>query len=193
MITTKTVFVLGAGASQPFGLPLGNELFQNVIRDFSTNSQVRNEFLNTSAFAQRHIDTFIQTLKFFGFTSVDAFLEKREEFVDIGKAMIAIELLKREIFDGLWTAPQNWMQYLYGKMSTPRLEDFARNAVGFVTYNYDRTLETFLHKSLMNTYGKNQEECEAALARIGIIHLHGRLGICRGSEIRILYHSANKR
>ena len=176
MITTKTVFVLGAGASQPYGLPLGSELFQFIIRDFSTNSQIRNEFLNTTAFSQRHVDTFIKTMKFSGFTSVDAFLEKREEFVDIGKAVLAVELLKQESHDILWTASRNWMQYLYGKMATQRLEDFGQNAVAFITYNYDRALETFLHTSLMNSHGRNEEECKAALAHVGIVHLHGRLG-----------------
>jgi hypothetical protein len=176
VIKTKTVFVLGAGASQPYGLPLGNELYKVVIRDFSTNSQVRNEFFNTTPFSQNHVDSFVKTLKFSGFTSVDAFLERREEFIDIGKAMMAIELLKRENHDPLWEAEENWLQYLYDRLTTNTLEEFGRNAVSFVTYNYDRTLENFLHTSLMNTYGKNEEECKAALSHIGIIHLHGRLG-----------------
>jgi hypothetical protein len=176
MITTKTVFVLGAGASRPYDLPLGNELYQIVIRDLSTNRQIRNDLLNMTPFNESHIDNFIRALKFSGLTSVDAFLEKREEFVDIGKAILAMELLKRESHEVLWTTEQNWMQYLYAKMTTRTLDEFGRNAVSFVTYNYDRTLEQFLHTSLVNSHGKSEEECKVALSQIGIVHLHGRLG-----------------
>jgi hypothetical protein len=176
VIETKTVFVLGAGASEPYGLPLGSALYERVIRDFSTNSQIRSEFSNTTPFNQRHVDDFIKALKFSGLTSVDAFLEKREEFVDIGKAIMAIELLKCENHEALWVAEENWLQYLYARLTTKTLEEFKSNAVAFITYNYDRTLENFLHTSLMNSYGKDEEECKVALSRIGIIHLHGRLG-----------------
>ena len=117
MIKTKTVFVLGAGASQPYGLPLGSELYKLVIRDFSTNSQIRNEFLNATAFNQRHVDSFVKALEFSGFTSVDAFLEKREEFVDIGKAIMAIELLKCENHEVLWIVKENWLQLRWLRLS----------------------------------------------------------------------------
>jgi hypothetical protein len=178
VIKTKIVFVLGAGASNPYELPLGNELYTAVIQDFSRNSEIReirNEFFNTTPFNQTHVDNFINALKFSGFRSVDAFLEKREEFIEIGKAIMAIELLKRESHEVLW-AVGNWMQYMYERLTADTLEEFGRNTVSFVTYNYDRTLEHFLHTSLMNTYGKGEEECKAALSHIDIIHLHGRLG-----------------
>jgi hypothetical protein len=32
MIKNKTVFVLGAGASKPYGYPTGEELFKEVLR-----------------------------------------------------------------------------------------------------------------------------------------------------------------
>jgi hypothetical protein len=176
VIGTQTVFVLGAGASQPYDLPLGSELFRYVIDHFGANTEDRRDFLSTTAFREVHIDTFIRALSFSGLTSVDAFLEKREEFIDIGKAMMAFELLKRESHNVLWGANGNWMQYLYAKMITRTLEEFGRNAVSFITYNYDRTLEHFLHVSLMNSYGKHEVECKNALANIAIIHLHGRLG-----------------
>jgi hypothetical protein len=56
------------------------------------------------------------------------------------------------------------------------LEEFPQNAVSFITYNYDRSLEHFLHTSLMNTYGKDEKNCAAVIAKMGIKHLHGRLG-----------------
>jgi hypothetical protein len=177
MSSDRTVFVLGAGASAPYGLPLGNQLFQHVIDDFSTDTAISSDFLNAAPFNQKNIDGFIYALRYSGFTSVDEFLEKRQEFVEIGKAIMAIELLTREKGDPLWAAERNWMRFLYGKMATTKLEDFgSRNPVSFITYNYDRILEYFFHTSLMNGYGKNSEECKEALKPVDVIHLHGRLG-----------------
>lgn len=176
MITGRTVFVLGAGASQPFGLPLGNELYQRVIDHFAQNTSHTNEFFKVTSFAERDLRPFVEALHYSGLTSVDAFLERRTEFVDIGKAVMALELMKGEIHGNLWNASQNWMKYLYTRMSTDTLEQFAQNTVSFITYNYDRTLEHFLHTSLMNTYGKSEEKCAEVLSKIAIKHLHGRLG-----------------
>jgi hypothetical protein len=183
LIKTKTVFVLGAGASYPYGLPLGTELYQAVIDDFSANTDVKHadavvkhEFLNAIGYSERHIQPFIQALRYSGLTSVDAFLERRAEFVEIGKAIIAIELLRRESSPKLWGGASNWMQYLYARMTTDTLEAFTQNQVAFITYNYDRTLEHFLITSLQNTYGRNEPTCAQIMSQIAIIHLHGRLG-----------------
>jgi hypothetical protein len=138
------IFVLGAGASEPYGLPLGNQLFQQVIEHFSRDSAIQTDFLNAAPFNKKHIDDFILALRYSGFTSVDEFLEKRGEFVDIGKGIMTIELLTREKGDALWSAQRNWMQFIYGKMATTKFDDFGRrNPVSFITYNYDRTVEYF--------------------------------------------------
>jgi hypothetical protein len=176
MITVKTVFVLGAGASKPYGLPVGSELYQDIIKKFESSSSLRNQFLSLTSFNNGHIENFVKNLKYSGLASVEAFLERRGEFIDIGKACMAFELLNRENSDSLWTDDNNWMKYLYSHMVTPTLDQFAQNEVGFITYNYDRTLEHFIHTSLMNTHGRDEAACADVMSRLQIIHLHGRLG-----------------
>jgi hypothetical protein len=176
MITVKTVFILGAGASQPYGLPVGGQLYQDIIKKFESKSSLRNELLDLTHFSDGHIENFVKNLKYSGLTSVDAFLERRQEFVDIGKACIAFELINREKSEILWNSERNWMKYLYQHMVSSTLEEFSQNEIAFITYNYDRTLEHFMHTSLMNTYGKDEAACAEVLARLSIIHLHGRLG-----------------
>jgi hypothetical protein len=176
VITVKTVFILGAGASKPYGLPIGSELYQDLISKFGSNTTLRRDLLNLIPLSEKHIENFVKNLKYSGLTSVDAFLERREEFTDIGKACIAFELLSRENLEIMWSSNRNWMKYLYQRMVTPTLEEFSQNEVGFITYNYDRTLEQFLHTSLMNTYDKDEASCAAILNGLPIIHLHGRLG-----------------
>jgi hypothetical protein len=55
--------------------------------------------------------------------------------LEIGKAIIAVELLKREFVDKLWETNANWLQYLYARMMSDTLERFAENRVAFITYN----------------------------------------------------------
>jgi hypothetical protein len=75
LISTKTV--LGAGASNPYGLPLGSELYALAIDDFSSNTQIRNEFFNVTAFNQEQLQQFILALRFSGLTSASvAWIER---------------------------------------------------------------------------------------------------------------------
>jgi hypothetical protein len=178
MITLPTVFLLGAGASQPFGLPIGNELRQNILDRYSGPNEVRANILtNTTQFGWDDIHNFLDTFGFSGLRSVDAFLEHREEFMEIGKATMGIELLHGELHKHLWRDDgQNWLLHLYGSMVGNSLEEFAENKVSFVTFNYDRSVEHFLFVSLKNTFRCSDEETAAVLGRIPVVHLHGRLG-----------------
>ena len=176
MIGTKTVYVLGAGASNPFGYPLGTGLYQSVLEKFAIGGANRTHLLNTTKFVERDIDQFLLALSRSTNTSVDAFLERRhEEFLEIGKAAMAIELMLKEDEQVLWRQP-NWMLNLCGQMRSETLEEFGQNKVSFITFNYDRSLEHFLCTSLSNDFGKSIADCAKVLANIPIVHLHGRLG-----------------
>jgi len=89
---------------------------------------------------------------------------------------MAVLLVQRENPDALWGGTENWLRYLYNRMIGSSLDEFTRNQVSFVTFNYDRTVEMFLATSLANAFGKPIEEVAPILNEIPIIHLHGRLG-----------------
>jgi hypothetical protein len=179
VLTTKTVFVLGAGASHPFDYPVGATLFEEVVSNLSHASN-REELCKLAGhqFDVEHVASFQQALFRSGLRSVDAFLEHRAEFLEIGKAIMARLLITHEQPDHLWQADnaKNWMPYLFGRLMTTSFEKFEDNRVSFITFNYDRSLEYFLFQSLKNTFGKQDNECAALLSKIPIIHLHGRLG-----------------
>jgi hypothetical protein len=73
MISKPTVFVLGAGASMPYGFPSGKALCNSICNDtrnwpsFGIDTDIYHEFA-----------TALQTTKQ---SSVDAFLEHRQEFL----------------------------------------------------------------------------------------------------------------
>jgi hypothetical protein len=177
LITRKTVFVLGAGASLPFGFPLGQKLCEEVVHAMAENAHGRTLLLENTAFSTQDLENFRQQLLYSAQGSVDAFLEIRTEFLEIGKAAMAIMLIQQEVTERLWKFNDNWMRYLFGRMRTVSFDEFMGNNVSFVTFNYDRSLEHFLFTSLRNTYGQNEDTC-AGMVRdhIPVIHLHGQLG-----------------
>jgi hypothetical protein len=176
LITQPTVFVIGAGASQPFGLPLGGELRVNILDRYNRDEGRALVLTNTTPFGRGQIDHFVNALRFSGLSSVDSFLERRPEFMEIGKAMMGIELLHGEEHEQLWRSSNNWLTYLYGHMIGNSLDEFANNKVAFVTFNYDRCIEHFFFVSLKNSFGRSDEETAQVARKIKVVHLHGRLG-----------------
>ena len=70
---------------------------------------------------------------------------------------------------------KDWYQYLSVRINSS-FEDFGKNNLSIITFNYDRSLEDYLLNSLMNLHGKTRDECVKALAQIPILHVYGQLG-----------------
>lgn len=170
-----TVFVLGAGASAPYDFPLGVGLAREV-RNTLYRSEIIDLFQNHLQIHPTHTRSFADALARSGRQSVDAFLEHRPEFMDVGKAGIALILIGHEhptyLFEG---RGGGWLDYMFDKLNCP-FERFGANKVAFITFNYDRSLEYYLFTCLQNSYGKSAEACAHQLKQIRIIHLHGDLG-----------------
>lgn len=178
MMTTPTVFVLGAGASADFGFPVGYGLLQNVI-DFRRDIPLRRYVLDAGWSAQ-DVDQFCEALYYSADASIDAFLEKRPDFMGVGKGCMAASLAACEQTPTIIRDPQNgihWMKYLFRRMQGQSFEDFANNTVSFVTFNFDRVLEHFLCTALQNSWGLSEEDAGQILAKIPIVHLHGQMGL----------------
>jgi hypothetical protein len=169
MITKPTTLILGAGASAPFGFPTGNELKEKVL------SLVADDPLFGS-YPRIFVENFKAALLKSGKTSVDAFLEHRPEFIQMGKTAIAMILIGCEDEAGLFVQTKNsWYEYLFNQLATT-FDDFDKNKLSILTFNYDRSLEHYLYTCLQNTYGKSVDECAKKLKSIPIVHLHGDLG-----------------
>jgi len=178
MISARSIaFVLGAGASHCYGFPTGAQLCDLLINELRKDYALQQFLLGNTALAARHIEEFRSELSLSAQNSIDAFLEIRQEYLHVGKAAMAAKLISYETSEMLWRRdPSNWMLYLFDKMRTLSLEEFANNKVSFITFNFDRSLEHFLCTSLQHSYRGSVEECAEALKAIPIIHLHGRLG-----------------
>jgi hypothetical protein len=170
----KTVFVTGAGASGLYGFPLRVGLTHGVMSWLRQTASV--ELATQFGFDGREMVRFADALAYSGRRSVDAFLEHRPEYVEIGKLAIAHSLIQREQTESLFGRNDSWLEYLFERLNCP-FENFGANEVAFVTFNYDRSLEHYLFTCLRNSYGKSAEECADQLRKIPIVHLHGDLGV----------------
>ena len=175
MLSKRTAFVLGAGASAPYGFPTGAQLSSQVISGLQPGQSVWASLIGSLGIAEGDLVSFRDAFRYSGKQSVDAFLEHRGEYLTIGKAATAQVLIRYESTDSLFDSNGNWYRYVFNKLNS-QIGAFGENAVSFITFNYDRSLEQFLFTALKNTYGVSDEMCADLLKDIPIIHLHGRLG-----------------
>ncbi|MBI5393846.1 MAG: hypothetical protein HZA91_00965 [Verrucomicrobia bacterium] len=177
MIKDKTVLILGAGASKPYGMPLGRELRDDVTRG-SSSALSSDIIIKRCGFDRLVYRRFKADLAQSGFQSVDAFLEEREKWGEIGKAAMAMSLLKAEALARKKVFPPNqpkdhWYEVLWQQLRAASWTTFKSNPWHVVTFNYDRTLEHYLVTVLCNNYGIQPETACKALP---ILHVHGSLG-----------------
>jgi hypothetical protein len=184
MIKRPTVFVLGAGASFPYGFPLGSGLRDIVIDPtrgypkgqhyyWSKPDRLAEDFgLGTEYIA------FVQKLRLSGYPSVDQFLEKNPVFTDVGRLAIAAALLPCESNSGLFPprAPRDHWFEVFANILNVGEQKYLRNRVTIITYNYDRSLENYLVNVMRARLPQNSRALRRHFEHIPIIHLHGRLG-----------------
>ncbi|MCP4256897.1 MAG: hypothetical protein GY774_05130 [Planctomycetes bacterium] len=191
MINNKTVLVLGAGASMPYGFPSGQGLV-DIICD--SDNVFKNLVSNGALVPPREVSTFINALSESDSESIDVFLGNNPEFEKVGKAAIAATLLPRERESELvskWRELRlkgdksklggHWYKYLSNLLlSDTSFEDFDPSKLSVVTFNYDRSLEHYLFSRLRASfYGKSLEEYAEKANRIKIIHIYGQLGFLK--------------
>jgi hypothetical protein len=175
VIQRKTVLVLGAGASEPFGFPIGKKLVKMIVEDLTNPEGTETgKILINYGFDSATLKEFATNLHFSQRNSVDAFLEHRPQFLEVGKAAIVTKLISFEKRDVLFQNG-NWYRYLFQALNAS-FESFEKNNLAIITFNYDRSLEFYLLMALKHAYGKSEEECAAKIASIPIIHLHGKMG-----------------
>ena len=179
MITKRTVLILGAGASTPYGLPLGCELRDEVIRN-RLDAKRHINYPSPRITPERYA-AFADNLSRSGHSSVDGFLEKRRQWLDIGKYAIGHSLLKSEAENAKKLFPphqpkDHWYEALWQALEAPTWHEFTQNPIAIVTFNYDRTLEHYLVSVLCNHYDISPKTALDGLSSLPVIHVHGSLG-----------------
>jgi hypothetical protein len=172
VISTSTVFVLGAGASAPYGFDTGYELLERA-RTLPVQEIARLIVPLPSYGAPPLHDALVNT----GEASIDAMLETRGTIQAPGKALIARLLLDQErvALSNHHTSGRGWYRTLFSAIDAPSPQEALAQKVRFVTFNYDRSLEYFLAHAWRVKFNPDQLIDASALRRM-FIHLHGQLG-----------------
>ncbi|MHA1729166.1 MAG: hypothetical protein ACTSWY_10595 [Promethearchaeota archaeon] len=189
------VFIIGAGGGKPYGFPLGEELYNNICKNYA--SQLRNYFKNNEAYFPFDVEGFIinaenytNELKKTTGISIDKYLNVNSIFKQHGIHSIATEIYLSEIKSKLklpnyQIKPEgDWYTYLFQKLieGLNTVEDLKKtneNKISFITFNYDRSLEHFLFENL---YGlvKNakieRREIAEIFLKIPFVHVYGKVG-----------------
>lgn len=167
MITENTVFIIGAGASVPYGYPTGKGLrkiicqkIPDVIGDYYVDS-----YGHTTDSLKDRVKLGAKELAAVFFKSstpsIDLFLHRNHSFVDIGKMAISLAILlseEKSVFrEDIGNTSEDWYSYLFERISSELSEPdsyprFAENQVSFITFNYDRSLEHFIYESFINSF-----------------------------------------
>ncbi|MFZ2651744.1 MAG: SIR2 family protein [Burkholderiaceae bacterium] len=177
MISTPTVLVLGAGASKPYGFPLGGELRGRIIGMAAGTDNVT---AKAGLAADPHLQPFVDAFARSRLYSIDAFLGIRSDFSDIGRRSIAAQLWYAEaessLVDTIGT-PDDWYDYLWNKLASGHSWDEVKfNNLSIVTFNYDRSLEVFLLRAATATFNVSESDAIAKLKTLRIEHVYGSLG-----------------
>jgi len=205
MFKKRTVFIVGAGASAEFDLPVGDALKQQIAELLlgaagSVNSpqisgframlsrmcpQDHNELLQAGRQLGAPIKSFVSIDEALHYFSSDPLI------VRIGKMAIAFLILKAEReskiaktdrstgLPDLSHAQKTWLAEFLSMALSFLKRDEIENAfanVQFINFNYDRVVEQFLWSALYVQAGLPEERARDVAASLRIIHPYGFLG-----------------
>jgi hypothetical protein len=170
----STVLILGAGASKPYGFPLGPELKNQIIRITKSSGPLRAQLIE-AGFSDQDISAYNTDLVRSIHPTIDAFLEDRPSRREIGAFTIAQILMPLENEENLFPHI-DWYPILFKELDF-RQPQLLPAITGIISLNYERSLEHFLYETIMRTFeGESREAATEKLADIPIVRVHGLLG-----------------
>jgi len=172
----EVLFILGAGASKPYGFPTGDELVLEIQESCIKKTGVIYGHLKDQ-FHPRAIETFGTELRDSTQVSIDSFLKNRTEFDEAGKKAIVAKILKCESnVPAFYPREGNWIKYLINDFIGKNKSDWIKAKLNFITFNYDRSLEYILFRSIQSSFGLDLEQSKQIFQKFYIHHFYGSIG-----------------
>ncbi|MCR4315079.1 MAG: SIR2 family protein [Planctomycetes bacterium] len=164
----NTVLFLGAGASKPYGLPLGTELKGEIVK--YNHEQLDRHLRRNTTEPENAIEEFRKSLRVSMLDTVDEFLSEHAPRMKVGLYLIASIIARLESDNNLF------YNGLYKKIFTI-FQQGAKTHLKIITLNYDRSLEHFLRTHTSARFPNDtilRDSIEKLIHEI--LHLHGSLG-----------------
>jgi hypothetical protein len=199
------LFIIGAGASVPYGFPSGESLFNEIRKlNYSINYKDtsnktlqydRSKYFKNSPShdiqnAHQQMYNFSIDVKKSSMISIDDFLRNRKKLDDIqnkfGKMIIADKILQAEKKSKTnieLMTKIDWFNYLFSYIDRDDslFNDFLNNSK-FITFNYDRLLENKILEFLQHDKNCKNDEIFRNFEKIEIIHVNGSIGNLKDIE-----------
>jgi len=193
MISAPTVFVLGAGASCPYGYPSGRELRKEICTHFYEDypnyikGNSRTQSSKTLELELNEARNFTDRFDKSSTKSIDLFLARNPEFEVFGKKAIIFRIFaaeKNSAFRermGTEEKEKDWYSHIFDKLTDDIVKksdysSFCENNLSFITFNYDRSFEHFLYESLINSFNNiPPEKIKEQISQLRIIHVFGQI------------------
>lgn len=204
----QTVLILGAGASIPYGFPSGGQLIEKLA-DLFSNDEYQRE-LGNDLFDEDQINYAKQLRECvkdpIGYYSIDALIACRPNLSNIARKVVVDVILKAENFNinnPVIDKDDDWYKEMFSQLLIePNPESILHNNISILTFNYDRSLEYYIIRSLMRRFEElSWEKAFEIVSKLDIIHINGSLGELSKNNIYgliasnhdILFISENKR
>lgn len=178
-----TTFILGAGASIPYGFPTWRALSEGLL------SQQMAETFHEAGFADEDISAFREKYGLSGSTSIDDFLMYNDKFREIGSFGISRIIADSENLSDLMqneNVPSRWYGQLFSKLASripyPLNDCFGQDLSEevawnlFITFNYDRSIETFFWNRMVHGMGCGEQFANQMILGCRFVHPHGMIG-----------------
>ena len=199
---TKTVFVIGAGASFEAGMPLGVRLLSNIserLNGFSKNGFQGADDLYFEQAIQSLGINFTRVMHMLSGLSIamktafsiDNFLQARshdKDVVKLGKILIADSIISAErssTMAGMASGDaqiyhtDNWYRKFFNTLvSGVYVENLERifDNVSIISFNYDRCIKEYLFNALQLYFGIDEHRSRMVMENLNVIHPYGSLG-----------------
>lgn len=180
----RTVIVLGAGASVPYGFPSGARLIDEAIANFNAHNLL--ELLHENGGrshapiegTREYFSGLLDALRDAHAPSIDTWLLNRPDYSHAGKIIMAYHLARFEDSAKLMNRDnERWYgDFLNTLGKTP--EEIAKNyhTLRIVTFNYDRSFEEFAFRKFKAHYRMVPAEAANLVKSLNIHHVYGQLG-----------------
>jgi hypothetical protein len=178
LLSKKTVMILGAGASAPYGFSTGKSQLDTAR--LLSPQQIATEI---APYPAPLAPTLHAALRNTGERSIDAMLPKDSPILGPAKALIARDLFRveRNNLNPKAEPLGYWYRTLYSNIPRRTLEEVRGAPLRIFTFNDDRSLDDFLWRALSQTFSDaSPSDIAAVLGEIGPFHLHGQLGRLKG-------------
>lgn len=204
MLNSKTVFILGAGASYEVGFPLGRELKHIISKrlTFNNNKGTTNDVNITYLLNNKYRDESGQYLNtcqqisrgIILSDSIDDYIHKHshdDKITTCGKLGIAFSIIEAENKSQIYVNQNktretidfnalndNWYSRFYSLISKGIPKEGLQNIfdnITIISFNYDRSLEHYLTHALSTEYMIGKDEATSLVNKLVICRPYGSI------------------